>query len=148
LGSYISLELDTTPPQIEIFAPRFTTRDIENHITIESNEILGSFQEIYVVDSGGTRHELNFSNEGDTLIGIVRFSYIPFGTITLFVRVKDELDNISKLYQTSIELKENISRLRMDISHNVRPLFISNESMNLIITESIRPIFTNIEIQG
>lgn len=143
--NYILLELDTTPPQLEIYAPKYTTKETENHITIESNERLSTYQEIYIIDSNGNKFNLHFDLKENILFGKVKFNHLSLGIATLFVRVKDEVDNLSDLYQHKIEIKDNISRLRMEISQDSRPLFISKSLMELKLNTAIRDIKLNIE---
>lgn len=139
----ITIELDTTPPILEIHAPKYSTREIENHITVEANETLSSYQEIYIIDSTGNRYDFQFKHNDNKLIGIVKFNQLSFGTATLHIRVKDEVDNLSQLYQHKIEIKDNISRLRMDISHSIRPIIISNRTRNVTTYDSTMKIMNN-----
>lgn len=118
--NYILLELDTTPPILEIYAPNYTTRSALTPITIQSNELLSSYQEVYIVDSEGERRDLTFAHEGSALVGSLYLNGYSVGIATLYVRLKDEVDNISALYSFSFNIIESeiltseMSLYRMD----------------------------------
>lgn len=144
ISSYVLIELDTTPPKIDIYAPRYTTRSFENLITIESNDILDSFQEIYVIDSLGNRHDYTFLRQERRLFGTVKFNSLPLGTVTLFAKIKDDVGNESVLYQTRIELKENLSTLKLETSESVREINIQISCRNITFETLTR----NIEMES
>lgn len=107
MSSHFYLTLDTTPPQLEIYAPTYTTRNTLTPITIQSNETLSSYQEVYIMDSENTRHNLTFTHKDNQLIGSLYLSGYPIGIATLFVRLKDEVDNYSDLYFHSFTIIES-----------------------------------------
>jgi hypothetical protein len=109
MSSYVILELDTTPPIIEMYAPRYTTSDTVNVITIESNESLAEYQDIYVIDANGDRHDFTFYRESNTeYVGAVRFNNIPTGIVEIFARMKDDVDNFSNVVSATIEVKNTL----------------------------------------
>ena len=67
--SYIYLTLDTTPPELSIFVPSYTTKTALTPIRIQSNESLSTYQEIYIIDALGNRHDLTFAHEDNLLVG-------------------------------------------------------------------------------
>lgn len=133
--SFISLELDTTPPEIEIYSPTYVTRETDNVITILGTEELSTYQEIYIVDSQGNRFDYTFTHDNNSFVGKVKLNELSLGYATLYVRVKDTVGNATDLVSHVIEIKENLSRLKMNISHGIRPVSISKSHMN-IETES------------
>jgi hypothetical protein len=136
MPNYVLIELDTTSPQIEVFAPRYTTDDIINKITIESNEKLANYQEVYVIDSKGLRHDYTFSRDSEnTFTGIIRFINYPLGIATIYARMKDEVDNFSNIASTSIEIKEGLTLLSLDIKDSAMNIEIKDGSMRIEIED-------------
>ncbi|PLR99660.1 hypothetical protein [Bacillus sp. T33-2] len=146
MSSFCFITLDTTAPELEIFAPSYTTNQIENHITIEANEELSSYQEVYLTDSLGNRYDYSFLLEGNKLIGKIKFTDSPLGFVTLFAKVKDTVNNESSVYQKTIEIKENLSSLKIEISDDVCPIFISETTNELILTTTTKELILEIEI--
>jgi hypothetical protein len=113
MASYVLIQLDITKPTIEISIPRYTTRDIVNEITISSNENLSNYQDIYIIDSVGNKHQLSFqkSEDGKEFVGMIKFEGYPYGMSTIYARLKDEVDNISDVKSVSFEIKESLNRI-------------------------------------
>jgi len=115
-----------------MYAPKYTTREVENIITIESNEVLAQYQDVYVIDKNGDRHDYTFDRETDTeLTGVIKFSNFPFGIATIYARLKDEVDNFSNVISASIEIKESLTLLNLEIR---------NFNANVNINDSCREI--------
>lgn len=104
MANYVVLELDTTPPDLEIIAPQYTSPNIATEIIIESNEELSNYQEIYFIDSRGDRSDYIFLYDTDRYVGIIQFNQVATGIGTLYVRLKDEVYNISAIYSKAIEV--------------------------------------------
>lgn len=113
---YIIVELDTTAPIVEIYAPVYTTREATVEVTIEADEELGTSNEIYIIDENGTRHDYTFSRYGNQLVGILDFNGFPLGLAKLHVRVMDTVDNVSDLYEKVITIRESLTILNPVIS--------------------------------
>ncbi|MBO0962389.1 hypothetical protein J1P26_22055 [Neobacillus sp. MM2021_6] len=105
--NYILLELDTTAPTLEIYAPNYTTRSALTPVTIQANEPLSSYQEVYIVDALGGRHDLTFAHEDDNLVGYLSLNGYPLGIATLYCRLMDTVDNLSSLYSHSFSIMES-----------------------------------------
>lgn len=117
MSSYLVIELDTTSPKIDVYAPRFTTREMVTTIIIESNENLGDYQDIYIVDNIGERVNLTFKREDShTFIGNVRLNNVSVGIVNLYVRLKDEVDNLSDLVSVPIEIKPSLELATVEVS--------------------------------
>lgn len=126
MSSYLLIDLDTTKPEVSIYAPRYTTEDISNTITIEANESLSAYQDIYVVDSEGRRHNYTFEKESDNIfIGKIRFNNLPLGIATIYARVTDEVDNVSDLALSTIEIKKAITLLSLEIADFSKDVYLS-----------------------
>jgi hypothetical protein len=103
VASSFTLELDTTPPQIEIFAPSYTSNTSLTTITIEANEDLAKYQNIYMTDQYSNTYPLYFIQRGNKLIGYVNFMSNG-GIYTIYAQVKDEVHNESDLISFSIRV--------------------------------------------
>jgi hypothetical protein len=103
-----------------------------------SNEKLSSFQNIYIVDSQGTRHDVIFSFDGDrTLTGNVIFNDYPIGVTTIFAQVKDEVDNISNLanFPISVITSTYNFMLRLTMAEEVRNNTMTIKGRTVIANE-------------
>lgn len=111
--NYVIIELDTTAPTLEIFAPRYTTRDTVNNIIIRANEQIGKIEKLYIMDSQGVKRNLDFSLSSDEITGNVKFNDLSTGTATLSVQVKDNVFNLSRIYIHEIIIKDTLSNLKI-----------------------------------
>lgn len=149
MASFVVIEFDRTKPTIEVHAPNYTTNEIVNVITIEASESLSSYQEFYIIDSQGGRHDYTFFQEApNTYIGRIRFNTVPVGILNLYARVKDEVENISDLAVASIELKQDFQLLKMEVSHWTRDIKNSHRphSSQLIADQRFAEIKTKHKI--
>lgn len=122
MASYVLIELDTSPPLIEIYAPGYTTKDIVNQISIVSDEELDNTHEVYSEDSTGeVRHYTFHKTAPNTFTGLIRFSN-ALGIVTVYARVKDTVGNFSNVVSKSIEIKESLNLLTMEVSEHAREL--------------------------
>uniref|UniRef100_A0AB39C788 Uncharacterized protein n=1 Tax=Bacillus phage KoopaTroopa TaxID=3234046 RepID=A0AB39C788_9CAUD len=124
---YIIVELDTTAPTLEIYAPAYTVREANVEVTIEADEEIGTACEVYVIDESGTRHDYTFSRSGNYLTGILDFNGFPLGLARLFVRVKDTVDNVSELYEKTITIRESLTILNPVISDSKKSNIQNND---------------------
>lgn len=106
MANHFVLNLDTTPPEVKIIAPQYTSPDIFTHIIIESNEPLMEYQDIYIIDSVGVRHNLIFSFEETELNGTIQLNSFSQGISTIYCRLKDEAGNLSELVSKTINIME------------------------------------------
>lgn len=132
MSSIVYIELDTKSPNLEIYAPSYTTTDLDNTIILESDESLSDFQEIYLIDSEGARYDYTFNKEKDNmLVGKINFTTFPIGVATLYARVKDDVENVSELISKSIDIKEFLSLLILEIKHKSMSLDINEKTANI-----------------
>jgi len=106
MGSCFALELDTTGPQISIISPSYTVPNIITEIIIDADEPLADWQDVYVVDSKGKRHNLIFARHGNSLIGLVDFNICTIGIATLYATVRDEVFNLSAQISKAINIRQ------------------------------------------
>lgn len=143
MPSFVQITLDTKAPEIEIYIPSYTTNDLENEITIQSNETLGDYQEVYVIDSNGDRYDYTFSKYEDKLVGLVKFSNLPLGMATIYARVDDEVDNLSDIIYKSFTIKEALTLLKLDIRDRAKEFLIRDYARKNETKDISRRVETN-----
>ena len=133
MSSFIIVELDTKSPEIEIYAPSYTTSNISNRIIVKSDEKLSEFQNIYVVDSANNKYYYTFEKTDDnTLTGIITFNNTSLGVATIHVQVEDEVSNRSKIFCKRINIKDSLNLLLLEIEDSVAK--IDDESFTQYIS--------------
>lgn len=147
MSSYFFLELDTISPQIEIYAPQYTTPNITNTIIVKSDEPLSDFQEIYALDSNNVRYNYVFTKNkyGDEFVGRIKFNEQPIGLIRIFARVMDEVHNLSNLAVKTIEIKESIPLLKIKDSVQIATVNTSLDNKRLKITETTMNVNSTVD---
>lgn len=153
MASYFALELDTTPPLVEIYAPMYTVVGIDNEIEVVANEELSPYQEIYIIDNLGVRHNLIFHHEGDRFLGIVNFDGYPQGSAYIYAIVRDTLLNESHVSYGSIDIISGIDAMRMTIvtdditreitiNNSVADVEVLNEAMGIEVSSNYEYMIT------
>lgn len=150
MANYFLLELDTTPPIIEIYAPSYVTRESNAEVVIQSDGCLSLYQDIYVIDSVGTRRDYTF-NYNETLqqyIGVLNFKDYPLGEITIYAQLQDDVWNMSeKVYQT-IVIKESLTRMSLDMADQLKGIVVAGQKAHeMIVTDSARHINIKTELE-
>lgn len=106
MASFVRIEIDTKAPNIGLYAPEFTTRETYNQVTVESDEELDTYQEIYLIDSLGVRHDFVFQRDSNRrYVGLIQLANVPIGLHTLYARMRDEVRNYSNLVSKVIEVR-------------------------------------------
>lgn len=137
MSSWFNLILDTTPPVVEIISPQYTAYNVHTEITVQSNENLMNYQEIYVIDSIGERHDLTFLYDGDNFYFDAVFNdTYSLGIATIFVRLKDDVGNITNLISKPIEIIQNTNDLIVMLSDYCRNLNINDNKMKIELSIS------------
>jgi len=105
MGRFL-LELDTTPPQITIQVPHFVHLDDDvGEVTIISNEDLDVWQQFYLIDASGRRHDFIFDYLGASFSGILSLHPIATGIATIYAQAQDTVWNRSALVSASFEIR-------------------------------------------
>lgn len=141
MSNYFFLGLDTTPPEIEIYAPNYTNRLTNDEIRVEASEPLMEFQNIYVVDATGNKHDLILYRESEKVyVGQLTFSGYPFGIATIFAQLKDEVGNPSRLASFNINIVPvyNSYSLNMTLTELVSGVNLSEGTNSLTMSEQIQ----------
>lgn len=109
MASYVMIRVDTQSPTIAIYAPDYTTKETYNQITVESDEPLDTYQDIYLIDNLGTRHDFVFQRESSTkYVGYIQLATVPVGLHTFYARMRDEVRNYSELVSSVIEVRPSL----------------------------------------
>ena len=146
MSSYVYIELDTKSPTIKIHAPSYTTTDLINNIILESDESLSDFQDIYVIDEYGVRHDYTFVKNGDNeFVGSVKFTGFPLGVATIYATLSDIVDNMSLVYSKNIEIVNSVTNITMSISD--RCMEIKDEKISSRRIKDNSKV-ANVEIKG
>lgn len=139
MPSYFTLTLDTTPPIVTIYSPQYTVQDIATEIVVQANEPLANWQDIYIVDSLGVRHDETFLYQGDKFVGQVSLNGYPQGISILHVRVMDEVYNKSALYTQAIHIMAK-NYFTLEIKEQSRKIEMSEQARKVEIYEQVRKI--------
>lgn len=106
MSSYFTLSLDTTGPEINIISPRYTIPGIDTEMRIVANEPVSTYQEIYIIDAAGKRHDLIFAKGDCEFYGIWNFQQCALGIAQVFAQLKDTVFNPSNVAVTTIHIRE------------------------------------------
>lgn len=128
MGSFFTLELDTTAPYIEINMPSYSDPYANNPIRVSSNEKIGSMNEIYLIDSNGNRFDLILNKSNKELYGNVILNKLSIGIATLYAQLDDEVGNKSNLASKSINIISQEDNLRMSV--DVKSVSMKTTIMN------------------
>lgn len=139
MASFFMLELDTTPPAVSITVPNYTIPHVDTEIMVVANEPLDNFQEIYIVDSAGVRHDAIFEFQGDSFRGVVDFCDCALGIATIYARVRDEVHNLSEVAMATIDVKQ-AAKVFISITEKSREIAAREKTMPLTISENQRDI--------
>ena len=153
-NNYVTITLDTTPPTLIINMSNTVQKGNTESIIIISSENIGSVYELYIIDSNSDRYDLTFSIVDNLLFGSVNFNY-ELGLSTLYVRVRDDVLNLSSLYSkqfTIVEFVEfcgvsefiiNLSSTEMITNTIDDEMVVSNIDLEQVKTKTNSEILTN-----
>lgn len=141
MSSYFVLELDTTPPAIDVYVPQYTTPSIETEMRVVASEELDQFQEIYFVDSMGIRHDVTFQQEEKGFVGIMKFNEFPLGMTQIYARVRDEVFNVSRLVSKAFVIREAMM-LEMYLEEIIQNIDDEISVMNITMNNKHKNITT------
>lgn len=155
MANYFELTLDTTSPTLNIVVPQYTSPNIYTDIKIYSNETLMDYQDIYIIDNVGNRHDLIFDfDDNKAFIGKFTFNEFPLGFVTIYVQLKDDVANLSSLYSKTINIVNNqsltvdfktkMNEVVLDILERDTQLSINDNVIELDIKTQEISISTNI----
>lgn len=102
MASSFEIFLDTTGPEISIYAPNYTMKNSMTDFEVKGSKRLAADHEFYFLDSTGGRHDVIFQYSGDSFLGWVDFSQFPEGVAVFYAQVLDTVFNPSPVISHSI----------------------------------------------
>lgn len=148
MTSFIQLELDTTQPTIEVFAPNETTTLTDTTYRVEANETLANIQNFYFKDSSGVKHNVTLTYNGTYFEGLVSFDYFREGMATFYAQVYDEVLNKSSVImhyvnvvetRTDHEVELDIESPREVITKIILRSKIDTDFLPYLVSAKIKP---------
>ena len=106
MSSFLTVNLDTTKPSVEIYAPEYVATNSIMEVIVMANEDLDIFQDIYM-SYEGVSVPLTFSQENNKFKGLVSLHGIPEGKLEISVQVRDTVYNMSDKIVKTINALEN-----------------------------------------
>ena len=137
MSSFLTVNLDTTKPSVEIYAPEYVATNSIMEVIVMANEDLDIFQDIYM-SYEGVSVPLTFSQENNKFKGLVSLHGIPDGKLEISVQVRDTVYNMSDKVVKTINALEN-KGLKLNIENKISYLDIKtkNECRNLKTAKTI-----------
>ena len=106
MSSFLTVNLDTTKPSVEIYAPNYVATNSIMEVLIVANENLDIYQDVQMV-YGDISIPLIFSQENNKLKGLVSLHGVPEGILEISVQVRDTVYNMSDKVVKTINALEN-----------------------------------------
>lgn len=138
--NYFTLELDTTPPSIQILTPNNAPSKNTTIVRIEADEELADWQNIYAIDGLGNRQDLLFNYHSTYFEGEVTFNF-ENEVITIFAQLKDTVDNVSDLISKPIRIL-NGQPLTLKLNSKSRTLEFTELTTSISVSTNDRKITT------
>lgn len=121
MANYFSIELDTTEPTLEINTPPYIIVNNPDIITIESNEDVSDYQNIYLLDKNNIKYNLVFAKvNSKELLGTISLDNSFNGDIELFVQLEDTVGNLSELIIQKIRVFNSNGSLELKLETDER----------------------------
>ena len=138
MDAFFKIELDTTGPKIQVSTPKYTFLNIPLDISITSNEVLGEFQNISIIDRNNKVFNVILSKDASamSMSGTATLSDLAEGICTLRVQVEDDVHNLSDRIETAFHLFDKVV-LQITSSSTSRQTIISHFT-RLITSRSFR----------
>lgn len=106
MSSFLTVNLDTTKPSVEIHAPEYVATNSIMEVLIIANEDLDIYQDVQMV-YGDISIPLIFSQENNKLKGLVSLHGVPEGMLEISVQVRDIVHNLSDKVVKTVNALEN-----------------------------------------
>ena len=137
MSSFLTVNLDTTKPSVEIYAPNYVATNSIMEVLIVANENLDIYQDVQMV-YGDISIPLIFSQENNKLKGLVSLHGIPEGMLEISVQVRDIVHNLSDKVVKTVNALEN-KGLKLSPTVKITPLDVKtkNECRNLKTSKTI-----------
>ena len=106
MSSFLTVNLDTTKPSVEIYAPNYVATNSIMEVLIVANEDLDIYQDVQMV-YGDISIPLIFLQENNKLKGLVSLHGVPEGILEISVQVRDVVHNLSDKVVKTVNALEN-----------------------------------------
>ena len=138
MSSFLTVNLDTTKPSVEIYAPNYVATNSIMEVLIVANEDLDIYQDVQMV-YGDISIPLIFSQENNKLKGLVSLHGVPEGILEISVQVRDVVHNLSDKVVKTVNALENKGLKSFSPTVKITPLDIKtkNECRNLKTAKTI-----------
>jgi len=138
MNNYFFLELDTTGPQITLYAPDYTGLDY-CPVRVEGDELLDSTLDLYVVDSKGNRFDAIISHQGTYFEGSIPFHSLAPGIATIHARARDTVFNQSNVAEKTILVygQDEVKSLKIETAETALVIVDSEGSLEIELGKSL-----------
>lgn len=143
MANFFTLRLDTVGPDIEIRIPPYVLSTSDMDLMIAANEeVEPGYQNFYLMDSTGQRHDIILAHHGDYFKGKVSIGSLPLGIVTVYAQVQDTVLNLSPVIYQSFQIVEGIKvRIRPSIhTRSVRPAVKARKVVSTTKTRKVKAV--------
>lgn len=95
LNNYFIIELDTTPPELTLYAPQYAQYGEVIEFIVEANEKLDPYKQNAYVMFGNKRYDivLRYDEENNEYVGLFQTNAYVSETCIIYVELYDEVGN-------------------------------------------------------
>lgn len=146
INSYLIIKLDTTAPILTFNIPTLVNQDELTTFEIFSNEELGSYREVHIIDSMGMRYNLSFHYDSthNKLVGYLNFNDMALGMASIYIKTEDMVGNVSDLYShsfniiASTEFHDNILYRKVSIKKQLNNIYYTTTCRNNVFHKKLK----------
>lgn len=142
MTSFFTVTLDTMAPGLIMTVPLWTLKTCIP-VIVQSDEPLDKWQEVYVLDSKGKRHDFTLAWEEYSLAGTIAFQEIASGIALLHVGVRDRVFNSTYL-EANISVADYSIPMQIEYGVETRPFLIDIGKRHIAVSADRRIIRENI----
>ena len=132
LNNYFVIELDTTPPELTLYAPQYAQYGEVIEFIVEANEKLDSHKQNAYVMFGNNRYDivLRYNEENNEYVGLFQTNIYASETCIIYVELYDEVGNKG----TANHLIEIYSsrQLSIDYDFETRNIDFEHEKLDIL----------------
>jgi hypothetical protein len=133
MSNHVFITLDTKKPEVTMTAPNEINRATPQSVIIQSDESLLSEYSAFFSDIKGVKYPIELSISGGNLTGQLDLSGVPIGTGVVFVTVKDEVGNESRVLRKEITVTDDALLDIGDIEMSVEYMTIEMTAEKVIV---------------
>ena len=132
LNNYFVIELDTTPPELTLYAPQYAQYGEVIEFIVEANEKLDPYKQNAYVMFGNKRYDivLRYNEENNEYVGLFQTNIYASETCIIYVELYDEVGNKG----TANHLIEIYSsrELSIDYDFETRNIDFEHEKLDIL----------------